>query len=65
LASAFDFFVWRGFDFERLLDQPVEEEPARARFAAIEPKCEFVEIVVEVLRLDAALMRADQPSLEQ
>ena len=33
--------------------------------AAVETECEFIEVVVEVVELDAALMGAQKPSLEQ
>ena len=65
LFAAFDRFVGRGLDCERLLDQPVEEKSPCLGFAPVEPKGELIEVVVELLELDAALMRADQPPLEQ
>ena len=52
-------------DGNGLLGEAVEEQPAGLGTAAIEAEGEFVEVVVEMLVLDAALMRSDQPSLEQ
>jgi hypothetical protein len=31
----------------------------------VEAKCKFVEVVIEMLMLDAALERTEQPSLQQ
>lgn len=64
-SSADDRVIWRRCDSDRLLGEPVEEQPAGLWAAAVESECEFVEVVVDLLVLDAALVRADQPSLEE
>lgn len=48
-----------------LLGEAMEEQPAGRGTSAIETEGEFVEVVVEMLVLDAALMGSHQPSLEQ
>lgn len=48
-----------------MLGEAMEDQPAGLRFAAIESEGEFVKIVVKMLMLDAALVSANQPSLEQ
>src|SRR5271165_4967573 len=57
--------VRRGLDRNRLLGEPVEQQPASIRASPVEPKSEFVEVVIEVLLLDAALVSAEQPPLEK
>src|SRR5271165_1484278 len=57
--------VRRGLDRNRLLGEPVEQQPASIRASPVEPKSEFVEVVIEVLLLDAALESAEQPPLEK
>jgi hypothetical protein len=41
---------------EGALDEPVEEQPAVARAAAVEAEGELVEVAVEVLVADGALV---------
>src|SRR5512132_451157 len=48
-----------------LLGEAMEEQSAGLGTSAIEAEGEFVEVVVEMLVLDAALMGSHQPSLEQ
>ena len=48
-----------------LLGEAMEEQPAGLGTSAIEAEGEFVEVVVEMLVLDAALMGSHQPSLKQ
>jgi len=48
-----------------LLEESVEEEAAVTRAAAVEAEGELVEVVVELLRADGALVGAEQPALEQ
>ncbi len=43
-----------------LLEQPVEEEAAVAGAAAVEAEGELVEVVVELLRADGALVGTEQ-----
>jgi hypothetical protein len=43
----------------------VEQQTPSLRASAIEAEGEFVEIIVEMRVLDAALVGADQPSLEK
>ncbi len=50
---------------DRLLEQSIEEETARPGTAAVEAEHEFVQISIEVLRLDRAVMRAENPALDQ
>ena len=54
-----------GSDLRRLLDKPVKELASRCRAAAVETEGELVQVVVQVLRLNSALMRAQQPSFQQ
>lgn len=48
-----------------LLDQPVEELPARAGGPAVEPETELVEVVVEMGMAHGTLMDAQQPPLQE
>lgn len=57
--------VRHGLEVGGLLRQAVEQQTAGARGAAVEAEGEFVEVVVEVALLDAALKRAHEPALEQ
>src|SRR5271165_1354311 len=57
--------VRRGLDRNRLLGEPVEQQPASIRASPVEPKSEFVKVVIEVLLLDAALVSAEKPPLEK
>jgi hypothetical protein len=41
----------------------MEEQAPGLRAAAIEAERELIEMVIEMLRLHAALMRAEQPAL--
>ena len=50
---------------DALLDQPVEQQPARTACAAVEAEHVLVEVVVELLARHAALVRSEQPPLEQ
>ena len=43
-------------DWDRLLDQPIEELSARGRLAPIEPEGELVEVIVQMLVADGALV---------
>lgn len=57
--------VGRRRDRDGLLNEPVEQLAAAARVAPVETEGEFVQIVVQVLRTDPALMRAQQPAFQQ
>ena len=46
-------------------EESVEEEPASRGPATIEVKGELVEVIVQVLFADGALMRAQAPALEE
>jgi hypothetical protein len=48
-----------------LMQQAVEQQPARAGRTPIEPKCEFVEVVIQVFGLHSSLMRPQQPAFQQ
>ena len=50
---------------DRLLKQPIEQEAARARGAAIEAEHEFIQIGVQLLGLNRAVMRAENPAFDQ
>ncbi len=54
-----------GFDRHSLLHQAEEELAATVGFSTVEPECELVEVKVEVLVTDCALMRSHEPSFEQ
>ena len=43
-------------------EDSVEEQASAARAAAVETEDELVEILIEVIGLDRALVRAEQPS---
>jgi len=53
------------FDADGLLEQPVEEKSTMVRPAAVEAEGELVQVVVELLVADSALVGAQQPPLEQ
>jgi hypothetical protein len=48
-----------------LFEQPVEQQSAAAGRAAVQAERELVEVGVEALVADCALMGAEQPALEQ
>lgn len=50
------------FDSYGLLGEPVEEKFSCIGSPAVEPECEFVEVIVEMLVSDAASMRTKQPA---
>ena len=52
---------WRGFD--GVLDQPGEAVAEGLGVAAVEAEDEFVEVALEVLGPDGAVVRAEQPAL--
>jgi hypothetical protein len=58
-----DRFVVELLDDDRVLHQPAEEQPACVRPPPVEAEDELVEIRLDVLRADAAVVRAQQPSL--
>ncbi len=55
--------MWAGAD--RLLEQAVEQQAAVAGAAAVEAERELVQVVVELVVTDRALMGAQQSALEQ
>jgi len=52
-------------DGNGLLNEAMEEQSAGLGAPAVEAEGEFVEVVVEMLVLDAALMGSQQPLLKQ
>ena len=48
-----------------LLGEPVEKKSSCIGSPAVEPECKFVEVIVEMLVLDAALVRTKEPAFEQ
>ena len=48
-----------------LLQESIEEQPTRLRCPPVEPEGELIEIIIQMLRTNRSLMRAEQPSLEQ
>jgi len=48
-----------------LLEEPVEQFPARAGGSTIESKGIFIEVIVQMLMTYSSLMASDQPSLNQ
>ncbi len=65
VLSTHEVSVGSGISVSRLLEKPVEEQPAGARGASVEAEGELVEVVVEVLGTDCALMGSQQPPLEE
>ena len=65
VATAHELVVWVGRRADSLMEKPVEEQAAGAGVASVEPESEFVEVVVELLRPNPALMGGQQPALEQ
>ena len=47
-----------------LFEEPAEDEAAAARGAAVEPKGELLQIGLEVVGGDRALVRAEDPPLD-
>ena len=64
-ASADDLRDRRVLDLDGLLEESVEEEAAVTRAAAVEAEGELVEVVVELLRADGALVGAEQPAFQK
>ena len=52
-------------ELNSLLEQAVEEQAAVVRAAAVEAERELIEVVVELLRADCALVGAEEPTFEQ
>jgi len=48
-----------------LLEQPVEQHSSRTRTSAVEPEGEFVEVVVNMARIDRPVVSTEQPAFEQ
>src|SRR3974390_2398005 len=64
-ASRNNIFCGHWSQFDRLLEQTVEQQSTRSRRAAVETECEFVHVVVQIVRLNRSLVRAKQPALQQ
>jgi len=60
-----DPVVRRGFHSHRLLSQAEEELTSTLGFSPVEPEGELVEVVVQMLVTDRALVGPHQPSFEQ
>jgi len=63
--SLHDGLIGQRVDANRVFEQPQEQKTTASRPAAIETEAELVEVVVEMLWADCALVSADQPALEQ
>ena len=48
-----------------LLQRPVEQPAARTGCLAVEPKREFIWVVIQMVLADSDLMRPEQPALQQ
>ena len=59
------FLTGHGRPGDRLLQQTIEEHPARTRSVPVEAKGEFVQIVVQLRRSNGSLVRPQQPALER
>ena len=60
-----EIFIWNRWHLDGLLGQSVKKFAPVSQAAAIESKCELVEVIVEVGGADGPLMGAQQPALEQ
>ena len=66
VREAFDQgFVGNRIDCDGLLEQPVEQLAPAARFAPVEAEDELVEIGIQMLQADRALVSRHEPALEQ
>ena len=54
-----------GLDLHGLLEEPVEEQAAVIRAATVEAERELVQVVIELLRANGALVGTEQPALQQ
>ena len=64
--NAFDHLsVWYRFSSNCLLKKSVEKFAAGARGSSVEAEGELVKVVVKMLSADCALVRSQQPSLNQ
>src|SRR5215471_14830156 len=64
--AVFDkILIGSGLDTHRLLDEPVEEFPAMPRPSTIEAERKLIEVVVEMRGAHGALVRSQQPPLEE
>ena len=64
-AAGADILVRDRLDHGRLLDKPIEQLAAGARSSPIETEGEFVQVVVQMRRLNGPLMCPQQPALQQ
>ncbi len=65
LAAADECAVWVRRSPDGLVKQSVEEQATGARVTPIEAEGEFVEVVVDLVGPDPALVDRQQPSFEQ
>ena len=63
--AAQELLVGYGFQLYRLLEKPVEQEPASFRSAAVETEREFVEVVVELGGPDRPMVNSQPPPIEE
>src|SRR5438128_3865954 len=64
-ASGDESLEGDGVELDRLLEQAVEDEAAVAGAAAVETEDELLQVAIELARLDAAVVGAEQPTFEQ
>ena len=58
-------FIRRRPNSNSLLQQPIKQFPSILRCSTIEPKCVFVEVIVEMLMTNSSLMCGHQPAFQQ
>src|SRR5712692_7381843 len=64
-GPADDLLVGERFDTNGVLEQAPEEQTTMARTPAVEAESELVQVVIDVVEAGGALMRSEQPALEQ
>jgi hypothetical protein len=57
--------IGSGFDLDGLLDEAIEEEASSTRRPSFEAEGELIEVIVQVLLADRAVVRSQPPPLEQ
>jgi len=64
-TSASNLLPSQRINSHSLLNKAIEKLPTRRRCSSVEPKREFVQIVLEMRRVHSPLMRPFQPALQQ